>query len=411
MKFTKQEKSWMLYDVANSAFILIITATLPIYFRSLAESAGVESSVVTAWWGTATSISLFVLALLSPVLGAIADYKGYKKKLFLGFLLLGILGGLAFTISSQWQAFLFFYIIARIGYSACNVFYDSMLVDVTEDDRMDVVSSYGYAFGYAFSTIPFIIGMVFIMFNESLGLSITHATQISFLITLVWWFLLTIPLLKHVKQTHYLEHQPHIVRTSFKRVAQTFKEIRKDKKMFYFILGYFFYIDGVYTIISMATVYGGEVGIDTTAMLVALLVTQFVAFPFSIWASMLAKKIGQLPVIKASIVVYAGIAVFGFYLNAAWQFWVLAIVIGMVQGGIQALSRSYFAQMIPKHKSNEYFGFFDIFGKFADFVGPIIISLSGVLLGESRYGILLLIILFIVGFVLISKVERLDKTA
>lgn len=406
MKLTKEEKSWILYDVANSAFILIITATLPIYFRSLAEGAGVSPNIVTAWWGSATSISLFLLALASPFLGAIADYKGYKKKLFFYFLMLGILASFSFILVSQWQAFLLLYIVARIGYSATNVFYDGMLVDVTSDERMDTVSSYGYAFGYIGSTIPFIVGLVLIFFNESLGLSVQHATQLSFAIIIAWWFLLSLPLLRNVKQVHYLEHQPQILKTSVKRVIQTFKDIRKNPKVKYFILAYFFYIDGVYTIISMATSFGGEVGIDDTAMLLALLLTQFVAFPFAILSAKMAKKYGSLNIIKICILVYGFVAIFGFFLAYEWQFWMLAIIIGMAQGGVQSLSRSYFGQMIPKEKANEYFGFFDIFGKFADFMGPLLITFSSLAFGHSKYGILFLIVLFAIGFYFLSKIDE-----
>ena len=410
MKLTKEEKSWILYDVANSAFILIITATLPIYFRSMASGAGVADNVITAWWGYATSISLFLLALIAPVLGAIADYKGYKKKLFLGFLVLAILAALSFTIADTWQAFLFLFVISRIGYSACNIFYDGMLIDVTSNERMNHVSSYGYAFGYIGSTIPFIMGVLVIFFGENIGLGIQHATQLSFFITIVWWVIFTIPLIKNVKQVHYLEPTQKVVRTSFKRVGQTMKDIHKDKKLFYFIIGYFFYIDGVYTIISMATVYGGEVGIGSEMMLLALLVTQFVAFPFAIMSSHAAKRFGILNIIKVCVGMYVFIAIFGFFLEHAWQFWFLAILIGMAQGGVQALSRSYFGQLIPKEKGNEYFGFFDIFGKFADFLGPTIIATSTLIFNESRYGVLMLVVLFIVGLHFIGKVQKIEAT-
>lgn len=409
MKFSKEEKSWILYDVANSAMVLIITATIPIYFRSLAENAGVDNNVITALWGSATSTSLLVLALFSPILGAIADYKGFKKKLFLISLAVGVIGALSFTITTQWQAFLFFYILSRIGYAACNIFYDGMLVDVTEDSRMNAVSSYGYAYGYIGSTIPFILGLVLILFNETFGLSVTLATQISFLITIIWWVVLSIPLLKNVKQKYYLEPEKPIVVTAFKRVFNTLKNVRKEPKVFYYILAYFFFIDGVYTIISMATTFGGEVGIDDTQMLLALLATQFIAFPFAILASKLSEKYPVLSILKIYILIYAGVAIFGFFLNSAWQFWLLAVVIGMVQGGVQSLSRSYFGQIIPKDNANEYFGFFDIFGKFADVLGPLIISLSSIVLGESRYGILGLIVLFAIGYILLGKVQSYEK--
>ncbi|QIK70467.1 MFS transporter [Erysipelothrix sp. HDW6C] len=408
MKLTKQEKSWVLYDVANSAFILIITATLPIYFRSIASSAGVADNVISAWWGTATSVSLLVLAFLSPFLGALADYKGYKKRLFTLFLMIAVLAAFAFTFANEWQAFIILYIISRLGYSACNIFYDGMLVDVTTNERMDHVSSLGYAYGYVGSTIPFILGVILIFFADTFGISTGLATKLSFIIVIVWWLVLSIPLLKNVEQVHYLEHQPQLVKTSIKRVFKTLRDIRQTPKLMYYILAYFFYIDGVYTIISMATTYGGEVGISDNQMLMALLLTQFVAFPFAILSVKLAKRFGTLPVIKSYILLYMFIAIFGFFLQYAWQFWFLAILIGIAQGGIQSLSRSYFGQMIPKEKSNEYFGFFDIFGKFADFMGPLVIAASSILLGESRYGVLFLVVLFIIGYILLGKVQKID---
>ena len=408
MKLTKEEKSWILYDVANSAFILIITATIPVYFRALAENAGVSSTNATALWGVATSVSVLALALLSPILGAIADYKGMKKKMFVFFLAMGILGCLSFTVTQDWQAFLFLFIIARLGYSACNVFYDSMLVDVTTDERMDVVSSYGYAFGYIGSCVPFIIGIALILLKP-FGMTGYLPTQISFLITILWWGLLTIPMLKNVKQTYYMEPQPHIVAESFKRIIITLGKIRQDKKLLYYIIGYFCYIDGVYTIISMATTYGGEVGIDQTQMILALLLTQFVAFPCAILAGILAKKYGSLTMIKVYIGIYMFCCVFGYQLDRAWEFWVLAVIIGTAQGGIQSLSRSYYGKLVPKEQSNEYFGFFDIFGKFADFFGPLILSACAILFGSSKYGVLTLIVLFIIGFWMILKVEKLSK--
>jgi UMF1 family MFS transporter len=408
MKYTKTEKSWILYDVANSAFILIVTATIPIYFRSLATDAGVADTVVTAWFSGATSVAVLSLALISPVLGAIADYRGMKKKLFGLFLTLGILGGLSLAVTTQWQAFLIMFIIARIGYSACNVFYDSMLVDVASDDRMDVISSLGYAWGYIGSTIPFIIGIA-IIFILPFGITVQVATRVSFVLTIIWWGLFTIPLLKDVKQVYALEPQPKIVSSAFKRVFITIRKIYKDKKLFYFILGYFMYINGVYTIMSQATNFGGEIGIDSNLMIVALLATQFVAFPFAILAGKLAKKYGPLKMIKFYMLVYTFVAIFGYQLSEPWEFWVLAVLVGMAQGGIQALSRSYYGRLVPKNESNEYFGFFDIFGKFSDAIGPAFIVLSVLFFQSARPGILALVILFIGGYIMIDKVDKLTS--
>ena len=408
MKYTKPEKSWILYDVANSAFILIVTATIPIYFRSIATEQGVPAHVITAWFGGATSIAVLLLALIAPVLGAIADYRGMKKKMFGLFLGIGLLGGLSLAITTQWQAFVIMFILARIGYSACNVFYDSMLIDISSDDRMDMVSSSGYAWGYIGSTIPFILGIALI-FTLPFGMGVQTATQLSFVITIVWWGVLTIPLFKDVKQVYSLDPQPKIVKSSFIRVGLTLKKIYKDKKLFYYILGYFMYINGVYTIMSQATNFGGEIGIDDNLMIVALLTTQFVAFPFAILAGRLAKKFGPLKLIKFYMIVYTFVAILGFQLSQAWEFWLLAIIVGMAQGGIQALSRSYFGRLVPKNESNEYFGFFDIFGKFSDAIGPAFITVSAILFQSARPGILALIILFIGGYIMIDKVDKMNK--
>ena len=408
-KMTKEEKSWILYDVANSAFIMTLTATIPIYFRALATEAGISATHATSIWGTCTSIAILILALLSPILGALADYQNMKKRIFMIFLAIGIGGGIAFTIAPNWITFLLFFIVSRIGYTACNVFYDAMLVDVTTDERMDQISSFGYAFGYIGSCIPFIDGIILILVKP-FGLTTLLATQISFVITIVWWFLLAIPLLKNVKQTHYLRPKKNIVKHSFRRLYVTFMKLKKNKRLLYYILGYFFYIGGVYTIISLATSYGGEVGIDSTQMILALLLTQIVAFPCAIWSGKLAERFGSIRIIKIFILIYCGICFYAYLLDSALDFWILAVLVGMCQGGIQALSRSYFGKLIPKKESSEYFGFFDIFGKFADFFGHLIISLCALIFHSSSYGVLALIVLFLIGFILIRKSEKLAKT-
>ena len=407
MKFNKAELSWILYDVANSAFILIVTATIPVYFRAIAESAGVDGSSVTALFSTATTVAVLLLALISPVLGAIADYKGMKKKLFVGFLLMGLAGAASLAVVTAWQAFLIMFIIARIGYSACNVFYDSMLVDVTTDEKMDALSAHGYAWGYIGSTVPFIVGIALIL-TTPFGLTVGLATQISFILTALWWAALTLPLLKNVQQTYSLPAQPKVISSSFKRVGLTFKKITQNKPLFYFIVGYFLYINGVYTIMSQATNFGGEVGIDTNQMIIALLVTQFVAFPFAILAGRLAQRFGPLKLIKVYMLIYTVVTIMGYNLDTAFEFWMLAIIVGMAQGGIQSLSRSYFGKLVPKEESNEYFGFYDIFGKFSDGIGPIFLTVAVVLTGSARLGILGLILFFILGFYFIHKVDKLS---
>ena len=407
-KLTRQELSWILYDVANSAFTMLVSTTIPILFRSLAEANGVDSAHATGMWGLVTSAAMLILAVLAPILGAFADYKNMRKRLFVVSLIVGIIGLLGLCVTQNWLAYMLLFVVARLGYSACNVFYDSMLTDVTTDERMDRISSHGYAWGYIGSCIPFVAGILLI-FTLPFGLDTLKATQLSFFITGIWWVLLSIPLLKNVKQLHYLKKRENIVSHAFKRIGETLRKIKQNKRLLYFIIAYFCYIDGVYTIISMATTYGGEVGIGQTDMILALLLTQFVAFPCAILSGVLAGKVGSLKLIKFYIVVYAFACILGYRMSQAWEFWLLAVVVGMAQGGIQSLSRAYFGKMIPKEEATEYFGFFDIFGKFADFFGPLIISFCAFAFGSSRSGVLALIILFIIGFVLLNKIPAEEK--
>ncbi len=404
-KLNKTEISWILYDVGNSAFTMLVSTTIPIFFQSLAAGAGITEARTSGLWASVTAISVLILAILSPILGAIADYKGMKKPIFSTSLCISILALLVLSFTEHWLIFLIVFVIARLSYSACNVFYDSMITDVTTDERMDMVSSHGFAWGYIGSCIPFVAGIILI-FTRPFGMSTAQATQLSFLITAVWWVGMTVPLLKNVKQTYYLERSNNTLSHVFKRLGATFQKLKSEKKILFFVIGYFCYIDGVYTIISLSTTYGGEVGIDSTSMILALLVTQIVAFPCAILSGKLAQKYGSLKLIRFFILCYIAICLFGYQLDKAWEFWVLAIAVGMCQGGIQSLSRAYYGKLIPKEEASEYFGFFDIFGKFADFFGPLIVALCAFIFGTSTYGILALALLFIIGFILLRKSEK-----
>lgn len=404
-KLTKQEISWILYDVGNSAFTMLIATTIPIFFQSLAANAGISEADTTGIWAGVTALAVLILAVLSPILGAVADYKGTKKKIFSVSLCISLIALLILSITNNWLVFLILFVIARLSYSACNVFYDSMITDVTTDERMDMVSSHGFAWGYIGSCIPFVAGILLI-FTCPLGMTTSQATQVSFLIAAVWWAVMTVPLLKNVTQTHYLERSGHTILAVFTRLGKTFVKLKNDKKLLFFIIAYFCYIDGVYTIISLSTTYGGEVGIDSTAMILALLVTQIVAFPCAILSGRLAKKLGAIKLIKFFILCYIGICLFGYQLDKVWEFWLLAVAVGICQGGIQSLSRSYYGKLIPKEEASEYFGFFDIFGKFADFFGPVIMAFCAFVFNSSSYGILALAALFVIGFVFLSKAQK-----
>lgn len=406
-KLTKLERNWIFYDVGNSAFTLLITTIMPIYFNSLAENAGLSSVDYLAYWGYAASIVTLIVAVMGPTFGTLADTRGYKRPIFILFLVIGLVGCVALGFSSDWLIFLIVFVIAKTGYSASLIFYDSMLSDVTTHERMDMVSSSGYAWGYIGSCVPFILSLVLVLGGSAIGISVTLGMQLAFCITAAWWLLFTLPLLKSYHQKHFVEKQRHAIRESFARLGRTFKNIKKEKKVFFFLLAFFFYIDGVYTIIDMATAYGTALGLDSTGLLLALLVTQIVAFPFAILFGHLSGRHVTAKLITICIVAYFGIAVFAVFLTHQWQFWVLAVLVGMFQGGIQALSRSYFTRIIPPKQSGEYFGIMDICGKGASFMGTTLVSAVSQVTGDINTGVGMIALLFIVGMVFFQITVRI----
>lgn len=400
-KLTALERSWILYDVGNSAFVLMCATLIPIFFNALAEEGGLSSVEYLAYWGYATSVVTLVTALLSPVLGALADTKGFKKPIFMLCLGVGVVGCCVMGFARQWLPFLMIFVLAKIGYSGSLVYYDSMLSDVTTPERMDDLSSRGYAWGYIGSCIPFVVCLALVLGAGAIGLSQLTALSLALLITAVWWLVVTLPLLRRYRQVHYAaESREHAVRQSFARIGHTLRHLHEDKQVFWFLLAFFCYIDGVYTIIDMATAYGTALGLDTTGLLLALLLTQVVAFPSALVFGRLSARYPSTTLIPICVAAYAGIAVFAFFLAAQWQFWVLAVIVGMFQGGVQALSRSHFAKIIPPEKSGEYFGLFDICGKGASFLGTMIVSVGTQLTGSANVGVGSLLALFIIGFVL-----------
>lgn len=397
---TGLERAWILYDVGNSAFVLLVATLIPIFFNALAEEGGLSSVEYLAYWGYAASAVTIITAVLSPILGTLADTRGFKKPIFILCLVVGVAGCCAMGLAKTWLPFLLIFVFAKVGFSGSLVFYDSMLSDVTTPDRMDVVSSRGYAWGYIGSCVPFVICLALVLGSGAIGLSQMTALNIALFITAAWWLAMTLPLLKTYRQLHYVEVEKHAIRQSFARIGHTLRHLHEDKQVFWFLLAFFCYIDGVYTIIDMATAYGTALGLDTTGLLLALLVTQIVAFPSALIFGRLSAKYPSTTLIPVCIAAYAGIALFAFFLTQQWQFWVLAFVVGMFQGGVQALSRSHFAKIIPPEKSGEYFGLFDICGKGASFLGTMIVSVGSQLTGSANVGVGSLIVLFVVGFVL-----------
>ena len=411
-KLTPREKRWIMYDVGNSAFVLLSTAVVPIYANSLLEAAGQDNIVST--WGYAQTVASLVIALLMPILGSIADVQGMKIKFFLGFFLTGVVMCLGMSLPLGWLAFLVVYVLATIGLNGSLTFYDSMLIDTTSNERMDKVSSHGYAWGYVGSTIPFIVCIAVIFGGPALlNLDTATCTRISFLITAVWWVAFTVPLLRSYRQVHYrttADHTAEAVRGTFRELAATFRRIARDRSLLLFMIAFFFYIDAVNTVISMSTSYGTQLGIDSTQLVIALLVTQFVAFPCAILYGRLSGRFGAKRMIVIAVIAYLGIVMFAaFFLKTAAEFWILAILVGMFQGGIQALSRSYYGKIIPKDHANEYYGFYDIFGKTASVLGTFLVATTTAATGNASFGVLSIAVLLVAALVLL--LVQKDPTA
>ena len=404
-RLTDSEKKWILYNVANSAFVLLVATIIPIYFNALADNGGLSSVDYLAYWGYAASIATLVVAVLGPVIGSASDRKGRKKTFFCITVAMGALFCLCLGFVHNWLCFLAIFIFAKVAYSLSLILYDSMLIDITDIDHMDNVSSQGYAWGYIGSCIPFAVCLILVLFSDKIGLSMDAAMVISFIIIAAWWFILTLPLLTVYEQKHYmLKNEKN--KSFISELGTSFRDIAKEKKILLFLVAFFFYIDGVYTIIDMATAYGSALGLDTTGLLLALLVTQIVAFPFSVLFGILSKRFSAAKLICVCIVGYFFIVMLAVFMTSQLHFWILAVSVGMFQGGIQALSRSYFAKIIPADKSGEYFGIYDIFGKGASFMGTTAVSIVSQISGRVNFGVLSLAIFFIIGiifFILSSK--------
>lgn len=399
----KRETSWVLYDVGNSAFVMLSTALIPVYFSSIAEPG---SSVVVAW-GYAETVASLILALLMPFLGSLADLQGNKKKFLVGFMGTGAVACAALGFPTEALPFLILYVVSSVMLNGSMVFYDGMLVDATTEDRYDKVSSHGYAWGYIGSCIPFIICLAVVLGGPSIGIDMMIGMKIAFLITAAWWVAFTIPLIRNVRQVHYKERTAHVFSDMFRAIGRTIKAIVHDRRLLLFMVAFFFYIDGVHTVIKMSTSYGTDLGIDSTQLVLALLVTQFVAFPSAIAYGRLSERFGTKRMLLIAIFAYFCIVLFAaFFLRSALEFWILAICVGLFQGGIQALSRSEFGKLIPKDNANEYYGFFDIFGKYAAVMGTFLVSVFTQLTGNPSIGVLSIAVLFLVGFVLLVRMPE-----
>ncbi len=399
-KLTSLEKKWAMYDVANSAFTLMVSTIIPIYFHQLGNAGGVAEADYLAYWAYSLSISTLLVALLGPFIGAIADKGRKKKEVFFLTILLGSIGCLALGFIRQWLVFLVVFCIAKSIYSVSLVVYDSTLGDVTTEDRMDNVSSAGYAWGYIGSCVPFVLCLVLVLAHDKVGIDQMTALSLAFVITALWWFFISMPLMRVYQQKNYISDADEAQKGIFTQLGTSLKHIAKDKKVVLFLLAFFFYIDGVYTIIDMSTAYGSALGLDSTHMLLALLLTQVVAFPSVMLVGKLSQTHKSSSIIKVCIAAYFCISVFAFFMAHAWQFWVLAEAVGMILGRILAMSLSYFTKITPAERSGEYFGFYDICGKGASIIGTTMMGFLAQITGKANYGVVGIAVFFLAGFFL-----------
>ena len=404
--------AWCMYDWANSAFATTIMAAMfPPFYRALVTEAGLAENTATAYWGYTTSIALLVIALIAPVLGAMADYTGGKKRYVAFFAGLGILSTAAFVFigTDTWLLASILFIGGNLGFAGANVFYESLLPHIAQKDDIDQVSTKGYALGYVGGGILLIINVLWFMKPEMFGMpDVAFALRASFFSVSVWWGLFSVPLFRRVPEPPAArETGPAVnpVRAGFSRLAVTLREITRYKQLLVFLIAFWIYNDGIGTIIKMATAYGDEIGIGMTDMIIALIITQFVGIPFSFLFGTLAKKLGTKRSIMLALGVYTLISIAGYFMQTAIHFYILAFVVGTVQGGSQALSRSLYGAMVPKHKTAEFFGFFSTSSKFAGIAGPLLFGVVSQVTGGSRLSIVALIVFFIVGGLLLTRVD------
>ena len=403
--------AWVMYDWANSAFVTTITAAvLPVYYSSVA-AANLQPNIRTAYWGYTSTIALLIVAFLGPVLGAMADFSGAKKKFLTRFALMGILGAaLLFLVrEGNWLMASIFYILGSVGFSSANVFYDSLLPHISDEEERDQLSSRGFAFGYLGGGILLAVNLVMIITAPD-DAATALMSRLSFLMVAVWWLVFTTPLWLWIKEPvrRILKGEENFnpIQASFSRLAHTFGEIRKYKELFKFIIAFWLYNNGIGTIITMATIYGTELEFSSTTTIGTLLMVQFVAIPFSLLFGWMGKKIGTKKSILISLAVYSIIAIGGYFMMEEIHFWILGFGVAMVQGGSQALSRSLFSRMLPKSQSAEFYSFFSVSEKVAGSFGPFLFGLVSTVMGGSRLSIVSLIVFFIVGGFLLSRVDE-----
>jgi UMF1 family MFS transporter len=409
--------AWTMYDWANSAFATtIMAAVLPVYYTSVAAE-GVAPNQATALWGYTSSIGALVAAVISPILGAVADFRGSKKRFLTIFMGIGVAASalMYFISTGDWLLASLLFVFGQVGFAGSLVYYDALLPHVAGPEEIDMVSSRGYAMGYIGGGILLAVNLGMILFTPAELTGIM--TRLSFLTVAIWWFIFTLPLLRHVSEPQrrilHGEENFQPIQAAFSRLAKTFREIRKFRDLSFFLLAFWVYANGIGTIIVMATAYGNELGFGRTTLIGTLLMVQFLAAPFAILFGRLSKKLGTKRAIYLSLSIYSVIAVLGFFLYKEWQFWVLGALVATVQGGSQALSRSLMGKLIPKSKSAEFYGFFSVFEKFANILGPALFAIVSQVTGHSRMSIISLVVFFVVGSIILTRVdvERGTRTA
>lgn len=411
--YSRDEFSWILQDWANSAYSLMITtAVFPILYKAVANESGMSDANSTAYLGYTNALATIIVALMAPLLGSLADFPGIRKNLFTIATMAGILSVLSMSFtSSSWHLLLGLYLISAIGFGVANIFYDASLMDVTSKERFDLVSSAGFGFGYIGSVIPFLIFMIF-QFGKLLPTDLN--IKLAFILTAFWWFVFTIPYWKNVKQTSFQTviidpKQSELIRSSWQSLKITLKEIQKYRLVLLFLVAYFFYIDGVGTIIKMATSVGTDLGLSPTELIIMLLIVQIVAFPCTLLYGFLAKRYSAIKMLFVGILTYVIICLMALHLSTFKDFILLAILVGTAQGGIQSLSRSYFAKLIPDEKTNQFFGFYNIFGKFSSVLGTTTLAIVSQLSGDSLKGLFAIIGQFLLGAGLLWIVQSKRK--
>ena len=412
-KKNKEIISWSLYDWANSTFSTTVMAGFfPIFFKQYWSTAS-EVTISTWYLGLANSMASIIVASLAPFLGAIADKASVKKKLLILFAYIGVIstGSLSMVSQGQWKIAIIFYVAASIGFMSANIFYDSLLPSVAPKEKREFVSSLGYALGYIGGAILFLINVTMYLNPQFYGITdAPTAIKLSFLTVAIWWAVFSIPVIIFIKEPT-VQNDIGVLRSikmGMRQLITTIQSIRELKIVTSFLIAYWLYIDGVDTMIRMSVDYGTSLGFSSSSLITALLMVQFIAFPATLVYGWFAGKIGVKRAILVGIIGYALISILGSMVSKEWHFYVLAVFIACFQGGIQALSRSLYSRIIPESRSAEFFGFYNMFGKFAAIVGPPLMGYVGLITGNPRYGILSIIILFILGGYFLMKVDVVE---